>query len=567
MKLSVICTDIWMIQTIFNTTKWLSILGGVFLKNAPIPTLLVVIATLISQISMMFASLLPLKVIMLLGSERVPKFFPSFLAVVDRNQLAIGLGLLALVFYCLNLLSKKVSSFSADRGAAIIIKKRQKLEMFAKQQVLATNSYSRFAESLASSIFFLLVLTLLLFIYPELLLVLAVYIGVCVISLLIIHKYKNLIEIKQTTLNALSQVGFFVAFSYIVYDFLFLSPPSFMIALISLIFSRLVLVRVANMTTNLNFLIENRSKINAIFFHNHKHAPTNKESTLIKTASTKEEWLPRLIEEATSESYDNYDIQWSEHFSDQTLSLIGESTNNAPKILIKLFDKKASAKASHEETLLSSFGKGLPCAPLLIAKKINNCHCHVYDISDYAVDNNDSSASEIWKQLDIRLLKNRPSDELIQRYLRSKEIFWERLDFQMLERMSLFDNSEDKTLSDSLCKSLPKITKILRNIPLVVAPGTQKSKSVFVKHDDISSPIITDWSSWKLSPAGVGMTSDLDYLEECILVASNERKELKNIPTKHFLVSVYSHALLESFKKNNHIEFFNLANKILELIR
>ena len=63
-------------QQIKATIGWCISLGVKFVKVVPIITGLVQISTLASQIFLLLAFFLPLKVIILLGSDKTPAYFP-----------------------------------------------------------------------------------------------------------------------------------------------------------------------------------------------------------------------------------------------------------------------------------------------------------------------------------------------------------------------------------------------------------------------------------------------------------------------------------------------------------
>ena len=115
-----------------STSRWLIELTKTFLKGAPISTTVSVITTLISQISMMLAFLMPLKVVMLLGSEEIPKFFPRAFLDFDRDKLIIFLVVLSIAFYFASIIFGNISKKTAKHGAERLIANTQKNYYFRK---------------------------------------------------------------------------------------------------------------------------------------------------------------------------------------------------------------------------------------------------------------------------------------------------------------------------------------------------------------------------------------------------------------------------------------------------
>ena len=62
---------------IAKAVRWSVSLGNKFLRVVPVLTILAVICSVFSQFFLLIGFLLPLKVVLLLGSENVPVYFPA----------------------------------------------------------------------------------------------------------------------------------------------------------------------------------------------------------------------------------------------------------------------------------------------------------------------------------------------------------------------------------------------------------------------------------------------------------------------------------------------------------
>ena len=80
---------------ILMSLRWAVSIGSKLIRVAPGYTFSVIIFTLISQVSMLLAFFLPLKVIILLGSSRIPRYFPESWKSFDHDQLVITLAVAA----------------------------------------------------------------------------------------------------------------------------------------------------------------------------------------------------------------------------------------------------------------------------------------------------------------------------------------------------------------------------------------------------------------------------------------------------------------------------------------
>lgn len=70
---------------ILGVLRWSLSLGAKFSRVVPFLTLAIVILTLVAQIASLLSFFLPLKMIILLGSEGMPRYFPAAFAQLDRD--------------------------------------------------------------------------------------------------------------------------------------------------------------------------------------------------------------------------------------------------------------------------------------------------------------------------------------------------------------------------------------------------------------------------------------------------------------------------------------------------
>src|SRR5699024_1263303 len=88
--------------------RWNASLGVKFLRVVPYATVIIVLLTLISQIAMLLASVLPLKVVLMLGSDGVPRYFPAFLTSLNRDVLIGVLTGGTIGFFIVHIISEKL---------------------------------------------------------------------------------------------------------------------------------------------------------------------------------------------------------------------------------------------------------------------------------------------------------------------------------------------------------------------------------------------------------------------------------------------------------------------------
>ena len=263
-----------LLKSILLTLRWSVSIGNKIFHVVPGATFFVVIATLISQSAIVLASLLPLKVIMLLGSTRIPGYFPSFFADIDRDSLIISLALLAVVFFLVHTVSEKLVIRGAEVGAERLLVKSQKMALFENQEEIAIQGFQRYSRILASSILVVMVMVALFWLYFDLFMVLSGYIFVSFFATIILFSTSRNIrsgleESPGKFVGVVTNIGFLLAFGYMVVDFLWMSPPGLLVAVVSLILMRQGFVHISKVVNDLKGLRDQRLKLNALFFHGH----------------------------------------------------------------------------------------------------------------------------------------------------------------------------------------------------------------------------------------------------------------------------------------------------------
>src|SRR5690606_16035851 len=104
-----------------SVLAWLSSFIGRLLRLAPWQVVTSILVSLCSQLFQIVAFLLPLKVMILLGSPGVPRYFPQFLSVIERERLILLLAGVAVLSYLIHLLMDYIGATLARVGSERLI--------------------------------------------------------------------------------------------------------------------------------------------------------------------------------------------------------------------------------------------------------------------------------------------------------------------------------------------------------------------------------------------------------------------------------------------------------------
>lgn len=496
---------------------WYTSIGGKFLRSVPSYTVAVVIATLISQFSLLLAFFLPLKVVILLGSTSIPRYFPSAWQSLEIGELVIGLSAAAICFYFLHFSTERLIALGVERGSRRLLEKSHKITLFDNQDDIAARAYQRYVSSLAGIVFIALVCIALLAFYADLALLIAAYWLSVLLVFSLLYRFASRFRLAvkdgfSGLVGVLSGVGFLLVFTFIVADFLLGSAPEFLIALVMLILCRQLMQRLARVFSDIESLYERRLQVNALFFHSHvfSHASTTADSDdwLLLDLERRNKWIGAVLHDVLDVPVDALQTRWlqtgiSGIFAfDVALPSSGGSGDD--HYLVKLFTGSRRTMAQHEATLLlGSSELYLPAPEFLGVGVVEGRACHVsrlplqqrleaYELKSASLD------------LLARLLAVEPPSELVCRYGRSRPFLWQRLEANLVFSHLRLAAQDDDSLHviERFEQSFEEALDILRALPLQLLNSETGGDALFRTSD--GAVLACHWGRWSLDPVGSG---------------------------------------------------------------
>ncbi|WP_439253955.1 hypothetical protein [Pseudomonas monteilii] len=521
-------------QQIKATIGWCISLGVKFVRVVPIITLLVQISTLASQIFLLLAFFLPLKVIILLGSEKTPAYFPSILHTLEKDHLIYALTAAAALCYVAYLIAELATALLCRKGTQTLLARTSKLNLFENQDKIATNAYSRFNRAMAGAAFFSLSALALLYVYPSLFLAICSYLVVagcfCVLA------YNHVKKIRESfhqhygpILNALAATGFLLSFFFLVTDFLYYQHTKIFNAVIAVLIMRQGLQRLSSMILDVIGLRIQHRQVNALFYQSQpliELRPQSNGLEYILDADNREKWLRSLLEALNLEATENYQMHWHQvGFADIyafTLQL-GEHSE-ADTLLVKVFGSNISSSALQERTLLIT-QPGLPGLPFVGYYKVSNIDCHVYKFEASEKLQGGRKIGEGILAIAQKLLLLEPSADLITQFTRTRLYLEQRLEEATINALRLACiNEEDTRNVERIIDNLPSITRHLAELPRQIVPLDITNNTILASPS--SGYVLSHWSNWRIEAIGCSWpVAQKDALFET-LSATDERHAL-----------------------------------------
>ncbi len=564
---------------LLNAARWSLSVGARFVRHAPGATAVVVMATLVSQLAMLLAFFLPIKVVILLGSTGVPRYFPPAMAEMDRDALIIALGVAAVGVYLLHLFAERVIAWGSDFGAKRLLACGSKLVLFENQDEMAARGYRRYAHALASGIFVVLSGVALAWLYPAVALLSAVYVLMVIVALLVSGVVSARVgAILQTRLRSAlsvsSMLGFLLAFAYMVADFLWGTPPSLIAALIAVLLLRQTFGRMGFMVNDIAGLYQQRIELNALFFNRQvllpDHVREERGIWPLLVPQERETWVRPVLEEIAGIGSAPLSVRWHQHALGNVAALeVRDDTRVQGGYLLRLFDENRSVWALHEATLLAEMtGTALPAPRFLGATRVGNCHCHVFACDDFARVPSAEVTLSARRTMET-LMAIEPPETLAQRYTGSRPCLWQRLDERVFMRLGLAaDEEEQRQMLLALTEAWPYLRALLQDLPLVILNPDLNAETLLLGGDG-ENCVATWWGRWSLDPVGSAWSIQpkaLDELDEALASAAQQRSALQSVSTAQARLAALLYALEQRFVAQQYVNALALLPQILALV-
>lgn len=560
------------LSAIAQGLRWNARLAAKFFWAVPGATSGVVFATLVSQLSMLLAFFLPLKVIILLGSDGIPRYFPPAFEQFDRDNLIVWLSAATVAFYALYLVAERVIAFGAERGAKTILARSRKMVLFENQDEVAARAYTRHAEVMAGAVFLLLAIGVLFWLYPGVAWLISGYVVLLAVALLagqaMSPRLRTWLEENLAAwLGVAGGVGFMLAFAYLVIDFLYGNPPGLIPAIIALLLSRQGFNRLASMVSGLVKQREQRPKLDALFFHASAFIPErdSKKETIwhLLEPERRAQWVPQVLRDICGESMpDRVDSHWVQT-DVPNVAVLRCEVPERPGLLIKLYERNRASLAAHEATLLAEPPHGLPAPRWLGATDLHGLTCHVLEIPEGMPEKQGDTATAV-QELRSQLLLVSPPQALITRYTRSRPLLWQRLDETMLARLRIAANdpATQKTV-DALQQRLETWRKQLAEIPLAFTSPDIKPMNIALTGEN--EPRFLQWGRWALEPAGAGWPTEaknLKALKEVCASWQGLENGTYNVTFQHLKLAALSAEFEHFCTRQRYTQALKLAQRI-----
>lgn len=544
--------NLWLISVLGSFFQWSWSLLNKLLIRAPLCTLLVVFFSIASQLFLMASFLLPLKVIILMGSEGMPGYFPSVFLQYEKNNVVLFLVILSVVFYFLHWASERLIHASSDKGASTLLSKSRKLIIFPNQRELARNFFHRYTGMLSAFTFCFIAFFCVILAFGALaLFLLGLVVSAFLMLATLLEHSEPLREIIQRNrvviFNAFAALMFMAGFCFIVVDFLLGGGVTGYVAIIALLLIRQMFVRASQGVLDGISLSSQRSQINALFFHAHSYLAPNavfdRPDFWALLGEKNVSMIESVVHDVTGRETRVIDFKWREMGCFGVLGFEAKCLveDKSEIFVAKVFEPSREGLLVHEQALLSVVDQKFPAFSLL--------GCTVFDGFKVSVFSAFPSRDIVLAEQNLcglevlaELWSQQPPTSLVDMHARSKPTLSARvaaLDFDLL-KLAVYTESESAVVER--CSNLmPDILDFIESMPLSIFNPELNLSSMRRAEKRI---IVSHWGAWSVEPVGTGWyfkDSSHRFLKEWLQFAKIRRPELEKITDEQVtLVSLIS---------------------------
>ncbi|WP_019626599.1 hypothetical protein [Thioalkalivibrio sp. ALJT] len=494
---------------------WVARVLFVFVWVRPLTTLGLVLSLLTQRVTNLLAFLLPLKIILLAGSDGVPRYFP-FIDPSQKMDWIIGLAVAAVVSYILSLIAAAVSEKLAAAGSVDILRDASELATAGDDREKARQRYRDFGDICAASLFVLgggavlalINLPLLVFLSA----LLAVQYLVSVLAAITVtspvpNVWGRLLRDKLGSwLAVMAAITFLAGFFFLLYPFVWGEGGNLLFAIISVLMLRHILAALSQIATKGVALTQQKLAINALVFRDHQ---------LQENERKERQDLRQLFDKPSREALvagefaklgrpGSVVVRWQDCLARRTgdfhVIRTDPGTGAEEPYQLQVYDRKARSQLEKEDYLFEHLPASVLPAPVTVSR------LEVGEFAAQLCTYGEPVTGKDWKrwvesEVYLQLWAVPPPPRLVEVYVRYQPLLAERLTDDLIQRLEVaVDTSDEARCLAQLRMLRGTLCARLMAMPLYVHKQRLRPYDVVVNKAGGYS--IMGWGDWSLEPIG-----------------------------------------------------------------
>lgn len=523
--------------------RWVTRLGGVFFRVRPLTSTVIIVASTLNRVTSVLAFLLPLKILLLVASDGVSRWFQPLVGPGGKDSLVIVLTVAAVVSFFLSIVLDALTDRLAASTSGTVLKGSNELAVVGNQGATAQTVYSQFTDVVSGTIFVLAGLTVIGLVNPFLLGTLA---GIALIEYL----FTALVLVRtdrvnpgpigrlithdlRDYLNIFSSVNFLIAFGVLLYPFVWGGGGEVLAALVSIIVLRRILGVVLEVIQGAVRMVRRRSVIDALVFREQPYQGKEKDvMRMLREVFHKEARTARARAsmESAGVAFDSVEAAWLDcrlPGMNRIAIRVNTAGEGVRSFQQQICMPKHDFRLENEAVLFEYVAREQLCAPAVLLRfREGPFECQIC-----ASGSGEAVGDDAWREtrngLIERVMCMQPPGALIRSFTMSRPLLHDRLTDDLVGRLEVgVDTGEERGTLESLWTVLPTLRERLRMIPLYVQNPEIRQSNVMLADD--GNPLVMTWGKWTLEPIGAALPRGIrnDVLEGFVRAISRARSDV-----------------------------------------
>lgn len=532
-----------------------------------------IVSMSVSQIVTVLVFFLPLKVVLLVASDGVPRYFQFFISQETRSAWLIGLATSIFVLYIVSVRLDTIADRSASRGARSLIEAAEQVPITSDPEGFARTSFYRLGGVVAGIIFSISALAVGMLIFPVFFLAIPVVLAVEFLLAAVaigsngssrFSRTGDFVRDKpQDLLRWLKQINFLIVFGLLLVVFIVFDGLNPLFALAAIMLSRRLFQVLKNVVRDILKLSSDRHFVDVLLFADARvttsRGADREQLQANAVPSVKSERIQSLSQEPVP------DERWERYSDDPYLLELLQAVEygiwvDSGQARVGLFDLYGTGASGQRERLFREY--------LYSGKASRGLEQHDYLLKFFDAETLRSPRRVVGYQdqglvrriVEFRGITEPDHNEWQSRRQELLQYLWtlelpaslvaaydsahprlhERAHGELLDGLQVATDEVWAKSTYALLESrLPGLCERIAELPLTLFNGTLTRRNVVVGPDGRGR--LLDWTSWSLLPVGAGFAPDSDGRE--LLEAAGRSASLRAEAADGYLVN---HVLLAS---------------------
>src|SRR5690554_4345608 len=541
-----------------HALRWAFKVLSAFWRVRPLTALAVILAKVGNRFCNMLAFFLPLKVVLLAGSDGVPRYFQFFIEASDKKSWIMLLSLCAVGFYLLTLVLDALIKSLSESGGTEVLQGANEIAVASRQREEVKGYYSRFSGIAANVIVVVLGYAIIGLLNPLLVVALMtlVLLQFLFTAWVVQHgdhlkpgRLLRMVKLKLGAyLDVLGSINFLSGFFVLLIPFLLYGDGNLLVAILSILLMRQTSGALKGIASATSDLWKKRLQVDPMIFR-HRQAvrieravSMNLRQAFIK--SEREELAHGYLERQGGESLGRVESYWEDSpvKGIYTFHLRDDDRH----WLQRVFPKSQLHLLEHEQFLFDNLDRACVLAPDQVARfSVGPFECHVAEYGE-----GECIALDEWETLLPELTQFYWSLEipqpLLDAYITSRQTLEGRLTPELFKRLEVaLDTPRVEKDYARFMERLSRIKSLISEVPLYIYNPELIRRNVIKRAN--GDPLVMSWGRWSVEHLGVAMPKAFthDKIEETLKQVRKSRRLGESEVSVHHLALVSACRTLE----------------------